>query len=180
MRSTVSLQKCDQHSRAATGKHKGGRNAHVCWDVWLHGEGFHSSLKSPSLSTTMGISAPLKGCFEELYLNKDIRYVAQITCYKYILPKPPVCSPNEINVFFSHVYFQRCTLGVFRHTESWAHKSAGRPDTEQQGLCSAPQHWHQQLFCLTQGSSVCLWEKRIKGWPKKPVNLFVTISRKQW
>lgn len=29
-----------------------------------------SALKSPSLSTTMGISAPLKRCFEELYLNK--------------------------------------------------------------------------------------------------------------
>lgn len=123
MRSTVSLQKCDQHSRAATGKHKGGRNAHVCWDVWLHGEGFHSlSLKSPSLSTTMGISAPLKGCFEELYLNKDIRYVAQITCYKYILPKPPVCSPNEINDFF-HTCIARDARQEYLDTRNPEHTS---------------------------------------------------------
>lgn len=59
-----------------------------------------SALKSPSLSTTMGISAPLKGCFEELYLNKDIQFILQITCYKNIFPKPLVCSPNEILFFF--------------------------------------------------------------------------------
>lgn len=92
-----------------------------------------SALKSLSLSTTMGISAPLKDCFEELYLNKDIQYVLQITCYKYIFPKPLVCSPDEINLFSLCMYFQSCTSGVFRHTESWAHKSAGRPGRAQQG-----------------------------------------------
>lgn len=123
-----------------------------------------SALKSPSLSTTMGISAPLKDCFEELHLNKDIPYVPQITCYRYIFPKPLVCSPNEINLFFPCIYFQRCMPGIFGHMESWAHKSAGGPDRAAGAvLCSsalAPAAFllNPRQLCVLQGKE----HKRVK------------------
>lgn len=125
-----------------------------------------SALKSPSLCSTMGISAPLKGCFEELYLNNDIQYVLQITCYKYFFPKPLVCSSNDINLFFPWMYFRRCTSGVFRHTESWAQKWAGSPDRVA-GVVLCSSALAPELFCLTQGSSVCFRGQRKNEWQKK-------------
>jgi len=60
-----------------------------------------SALKLSAFEDKTGDFCPLRDCFEEPYLNKDIRYVPQITCYKYLIPKSLLYSPDEINAFFS-------------------------------------------------------------------------------
>lgn len=64
-------------------------------------------LFTPALKHSTRDFCPLKDCFEEQYLNKDVRCVLQVTHYKCIFPKSLTYSPDEINLFLSWMDFQR-------------------------------------------------------------------------